>query len=214
MTLTIYRDIEQGSEAWFALRLGLPTASNFAAVLAKGEGKTRRKLLYRLCGERFTGEPAETFTNQHMERGKVMEAEARDMYELTRGADLDRVAFIRNGSVGCSPDSLIGDDGGLEIKTRLADLQLELLEADRVPPEHVAQLQGFLWVSERKWIDFMSYAPRLPPFVKRVYRNEDYIEKLAAEVAAFNVELDTLTAKMIARGAVLAERGDAQPKAA
>ena len=202
--LTIYRDVEQGTPEWEALRLGIPTASEFKSVLAKGEGKTRKTYMMKLLGERFTGAPADNYTNQHFDRGKELEDEARELYALTRDVDLDRVAFIRNGAVGCSPDSLIGDDGGLEIKTRLAHLQVELLELDRVPPESVAQVQGSIWVSKREWWDFVSYCPKLPLFVKRVYRDEEYIGKLAAEVAAFNAELDALTAKMVARGGSLA----------
>lgn len=201
--LTIYRDIEQGSAEWAALRLGIPTASEFKAILAKGEGKTRRTYMMKLLGERLTGDQADHYVNDHIARGHEMEDEAREIYALTRDVDLDRVAFVRNGNVGCSPDSLIGDDGGLEIKTRLAHLQADLLLMDRVPPESIAQVQGGLWVTERKWWDFVSYCPRLPLFVKRVVRDEPYIEKLRAEVEIFAEELDALTAKMQARGATL-----------
>ncbi len=207
--LTIYRDIEQGTDAWAALRLGIPTASEFKSILAKGEGKTRKTYMMKLLGERFTGLPADNYTNGHMDRGKELEDEARGLYALTRDAELERVAFIRNGPVGCSPDSLIGDNGGLEIKTRLPHLQIELLDMDRLPPANVAQVQGSLWVSGRAWWDYVSYAPRLPLFVKRVVRDEKYIADLSLEVDRFNVDLDALTTKMIARGATLAEKPDA-----
>jgi hypothetical protein len=201
-------DFEQGSPEWVAIRLGIPTASEFKAVLAKGEGRTRRTYMMKLLGERLTGEPADNYINDHMDRGKVMEAEARETYALIRDLEPVRVGFIRNGVAGCSPDSLIGDDGLLEIKTKLAHLQLDALEADRLPPEHIPQVQGQLWVAERKWLDFVSYWPRLPLFVKRIYRDEAYIEKLRGEVSVFNAELDSLTAKMIARGATLARKAD------
>lgn len=204
---------EQGTPEWFAIRGGIPTASNFAAVLAKGEGKTRKSYLYKLLAERFTGEPADNFQNDHMIRGREMEAEARDLYALTRDVDLERVGFIRNGGVGCSPDSLIGDDGMLEIKTKMGHLLLEVLEADRLPPEHIAQVQGQLWVAEREFCDFVAYWPRLPLFVKRVTRDEEYIAKLSLELDRFCTDLDALTAKMVARGATLAERADAREAA-
>lgn len=200
-------DFEQGSPEWNACRLGIPTASEFKAILAKGEGKTRRTYLMKLLGERFTGEPAENYTNAHMERGKAMEAEARELYAFMRDVDPTRVGFIRNGDVGCSPDSLVGDDGLLEIKTKLPHLQLEAIEANKLPTEHVAQVQGQLWVVERPWLDFVSYWPRLPLFVVRVTRDEAYIAKLAAEVEQFQVELDALTRRMLARGATLADLG-------
>lgn len=190
--IEVFDNIEQGTPEWLACRLGIPTASRFATVMAKGEGKTRREYMLKLLGERLTGEPAESYKNDHMERGQAMEAEARDTYEFMQDVECKRVGFIRNGDRGASPDSLVGTDGGCEIKTKLPHLQLDVLLRDRLPPEHVAQCQGFLWVAEREWIDFVSYWPKLPLFVKRVYRDEDYIKNLASEVSKFNAEMADL----------------------
>lgn len=193
--IDIYRG-EQGTDEWRQMRAGIPTASEFATVLAKGRGggesKTRRTYLLKLAGERLTGEPAESYSNGHMERGKAMEAEARDAYAFMRDADYEQVGFIRNGNAGCSPDGLIGDDGMVEIKTKLPHLQLEVLLANELPAEHVAQCQGALWIAEREWLDFVSYWPRLPLFTVRVQRDEAYIARLKIEVADFNSELDAI----------------------
>jgi hypothetical protein len=185
-------DCEQGDPGWFQARVGIVTASEFHSVLAKGEGKTRRKYMLRLIAERITGEPQETYTNAVMERGKLMEAEARDYYAFMTGVEPVRVGFLKRGRVGCSPDSLIGDNGLHEIKCKESHLHLEVLIADRLPPAHVAQCQGSLWVSNREWIDFQSYWPKLNPFIKRVYRDENYIKNLSSEVDAFIDEMDTL----------------------
>ena len=78
-----------------------------------------------------------SYSNDHMERGKEMEAEARDMYIFLSDLELARVGFLRSGSgSGRSSDSLIGKDGMLEIKTKLAHLQCELLHCDEFPAEH------------------------------------------------------------------------------
>lgn len=187
---------DQGTPEWHECRRGIPTASEFKSVLAKGEGKTRRAYMLRLIGERLTGECAETYTNGHMERGKEMEAEARNVYSFLHDVEPELVGFLRNGDKGASPDSLVGDVGLLEVKTKLPHLQVEVLLGDRLPPEHVAQVQGALWVAEREWLDFVSYWPKLPVFIKRVYRDEPYITKLAAEVAAFNDEMLGLLEKL------------------
>lgn len=184
-------DCLQGTPEWYAARRGIPTASEFATVMAKGEGKTRRKYMMTLIGERLTGEVSESYSNAHMERGKAMEAEARDLYAFRQDCELTTVGFIRNGEKGCSPDSLVDQNGMTEVKTKLPHLQIEVLLADRLPPEHVAQCQGALWVAEREWLDFVSYWPRLPLFVKRVYRDETYIARLAKEVDLFNAEMRT-----------------------
>lgn len=184
---------DQGSEEWFKARMGLPTASEFATVMASGrdggESKTRKTYMLKLAGEILTGEPMENYSNAHMERGKVMEDEARDLYCMLKDADPERVGFIVNGPKGCSPDSLLPNSGMLEVKTKLPHLLIEVLLADKFPAEHKAQCQGALWVAEREWIDIAVYWPGLPLFVKRANRDEVYIAKLAAEVAKFNDEL-------------------------
>lgn len=192
---------DQGSEEWHRARVAIPTASRFKDVLAKGEGKTRKRYMLDLAGERITGEPVESYSNIHMERGKIMEDEARDLYCFMTNAEPYRVGFVRHDDTGCSPDSLIGTDGALEIKTKLPALQIECILADKLPSEHVAQVQGTLWICEREWLDFVSYWPKLPLFVKRIYRDEDYIKNLAAEVKRFNEELNELVEKIQPRNA-------------
>jgi hypothetical protein len=184
---------DQGSPEWFAARAGIPTASEFHTVMAVGKqgGKslTRKAYLNKLAGEILTGEPMASYVNADMERGKLMEDEARDLYSFQAGIQPQRVGFIRSGDKGASPDSLIGDKGGLEIKSAAAHIQIERLLADELPSEHKAQVHGGMWVCEREWWDFTSYCPKLPLFVKRVYRDEDYIKTIALAVELFNVEL-------------------------
>lgn len=199
MDLQVF-DCPQGSTEWYAARAGIPTASEFATVMARGRGgaesKTRRKYMLQLIGERLTGQPMESYTNAHMERGKAMEDEARDLYAMVREVEPQRVGFMRRGDAGASPDSLVGADGLVEIKTKLPHLQIEVLLANRLPPEHVAQVQGQLWISGRQWVDFVSYWPGLPLFVTRVHRDETYIATIAAEVAEFIAEMAAVTAQV------------------
>ena len=183
-------DCEQNSEEWLKARLGIPTASAFSDILAKGEGKTRRSYMNRLAAEIVTGTPIESYSNPYMERGHAQEDNARRAYELLTEARPERVGFVRNGRKGCSPDSLIGDDGILEIKTQRADLLIETLRLDRFPPSHVAQCQGALWVAERSWIDIAIYAPGMPLFVRRAERDDRYIAELSRAVDQFLAELD------------------------
>lgn len=194
-------DFEQGSAEWFAARAGIPTASEFATVMAKGKdggaSVTRRKYMLQLAGEIITGEVAqEGYSNAAMERGKAMEDEARDLYAFMKDQDPIRVGFVRNGQKGASPDSFIGLGGGLEIKTALPHIQIDRLLRDVLPPEHKAQVQGSMWVAERDWWDFASYWPRLPMFVVRVPRDDAYIADLAKAVDAFNEELASVVASV------------------
>lgn len=190
-------ECDQRSEAWYAARAGIPTASEFATVLAtKGKGKdgesvTRRRYIHKLAGERITGEPAESFESGPMVRGREMEPEAREFYAFTHDVEPLLIGFVTtdDGSAGCSPDSFIGEHGALEIKTASPHILLDHMFKGELPAEHKAQCQGVLWVAEREWIDLLVYWPKMKPFVKRAHRDEAYIADLAKAVAAFNEEV-------------------------
>lgn len=197
MTVQII-NCEQGQPEWHEARRGIPTASEYATVMAKGrDGKspsvTRRKYMLRLIGERMSGQ-VDTFgyKNADMERGHQMEPDARNLYAFTTGKAVEQVGFIRNGDTGCSPDGLIDKNGMLQIKSAKPELHLEALLAQQMPSEHKPQVQGELMVAEREWSDFMSYWPGLPPLIVRVYRDEPYITTIRAELSVFNAELLTL----------------------
>lgn len=189
-------ECEQGSDEWKSARLGIPTASKFATILAHGKdggtSKTRREYMLKLAGEILTSEPMDNYTNGHTERGKEMEADARNLYAFMHDCEPQLVGFIRNGDKGASPDSLIGTDGGLEIKTALPHIQVDRLLANKCPSEHRAQVHGSIWIAEREWWDFVCYWPKLPLFVVRAYRDEEYIAKLAPAIDQFNEELAEL----------------------
>lgn len=203
--IEIFKDIEQGTPQWFAIRAGLPTASRFGDVMAKGRGGaeslTRAKYLRQLAGEIITGMPTEEFSTPALERGKTMEEEAREHYAFVQNAEPELVGFVRNGPKGCSPDALIGDAGALEIKTKRADILIETLLRDEFPPEHKAQCQGVLWVAEREFIDICCYWPRMPVFIKRAARDNGYIANMAGEVDRFNDELAAIVDRLRTYGA-------------
>lgn len=163
-------DCEQNSPEWNAARTGIVTASELKTVLAKGEGKTRATYMRKLAGEIITGEPADRFTNKHMEHGHEVEPEARRLYEFMADAEVQQVGFIRSGRKGCSPDGLVGDAGMVEIKRKCPHILIAVIEAGRFPPEHKAQCQGQLWIAEREWVDFLAYYPGMPHFLIREHR--------------------------------------------
>lgn len=209
MPREIFTDVEQGTPEWHALRCGIPTASEFAKLLAKGKGGgssvTRREYLYRLAGEIVTGQPGAVWAgNAHTDRGHEQEPHARLAYEIERGVDVQRIGFIRNGRKGCSPDGAVEGDpegaGGVEIKSKLAHIAIAALLRDDPPPEHKPQVQGILWVAEWEWIDLTIYCPGLPLIVHRERRDEKYILDLVAAHAAFIAELDEIVSRVRAYG--------------
>lgn len=191
-------DCIQGSPEWHAAKLGVASASNFSKILAKGQGKTRKAYMLRLAAEILSSEPQETYSNAAMERGIEIEPQAREYYEGLNGVKVEQVGFCKlDDNIGCSPDGLVGTDGGIEIKCPNTTTHITYILADKLPSEYVAQVQGSLWVTDRKWWDFLSFGPRLkgrPFWSIRVYRDEAYINKLAIEVNQFIIELEELIA--------------------
>lgn len=198
-------DCEQGTPEWHIARMGIPTASEFKTLLSgtkdAKDKKTRATYMLKLAGEILTGDPMESYSNAHMERGKLMEDEARDYYSFMNDVEPQRVGFIRNGAKGCSPDSLIGSTGALEIKTALPHILGDYILRDAFPTEHKAQTQGVIWVAEREWIDLAIYWPKMPRFVKRAFRDETYIKEMATAVDQFNDELHATVERLRKYGA-------------
>lgn len=138
----------------------------------------------------------ETYSNDHMQRGKDMEDKAREMYSIVHDNEIERVGFIKRGRAGCSPDGLIGTKKMLEIKTTLPHLLIDIHLRGEFPPEHMAQCQGNLWVAEREEIDIAIYWPKMPLYVQTIRRDEKYIEGLARAVDEFNAELAYVVQQM------------------
>lgn len=190
-------DVDQNSDEWLRNRMGISTASAFDKVITRGRADqpsaTRHKYLLQLLGERLTGQPAENFSTADTERGHEYEPMAAAEYEFQRGVAIESVGFMRRGDMGCSPDRVIvGERGLVEIKSKKPTRQLAVLLADAMPDEHKPQVQGGLLVSGYEFCDFVSYWPGLPLFVKRIYRNEEYIDWLCGELDRFNDELDEM----------------------
>jgi hypothetical protein len=193
MTLTIYEDLEQGTPEWFEARCGIVTASTVGKLLTStgkvASNDTSRNLTQSLIAERITGRVEYTYPNRDMQRGTMLEPFARDLYSA-RYAPVKEVGFMRLDhpdawSLGYSPDGLVGDDGLLEIKSRSPRIQINTIMWDRVPGANMAQLQAGLLVSGREWIDYCSYCPGLPLYVKRVHPDMAWFTSIREAVDTF-----------------------------
>lgn len=188
MKRKVYRDIEQGTAEWKLLRLGKVTASEFQTT--KGDKKTRTNYLRTLVGERITGEISEKFKSPVFDRGHMHEEEARVLYSNIVDKEIEQIAFISLGDeIGYSPDSLVGNDGLWECKSREPHILLALHENGKIPAKDESQCYGGLWVSDREWIDYMAYWPGMVPFIKRIYRDTKKIVEIRSAVSQFLEEL-------------------------
>lgn len=176
-------DCEQGSPEWIHARRGVPSASNFAKLITPG-GKLSTQahgyayeLLADLADPNF-GE-YDDYVSAAMKNGNIIEPEARSYYAFARGADVEQVGFCMDdaGRFGASPDGLVGDDGGLEIKSPLHKTHIGYLIDGVVPPKYLPQVHGCMVVTGRNRWDFMSFAPGLPELLVTV-RQDAYTDKL------------------------------------
>lgn len=200
--------IIQGTDAWLQLRAGRATGSNFDACMAKGRGSdeatTRRNYRVRLALERLTGKVMESgFKSPAMAGGIEREPLARMAYEACTGHIVDEVPFIAHDYLmaGVSPDGLVGDDGMIEVKCPTPAVHWEYLQlADSPPREYKWQVFGQLWVSKRKWVDFVSYNPdfeeSLQLHIVRIHRDEELISSMNIGVTKFLHDVDVTVKEM------------------
>lgn len=211
-----YNDIIQGSEEWYAARRGLLTASEMKLILTPAKlqyasNDKERAHLYELLAQRITGYTEPSYISDDMLRGREDECYARMYYENHYGA-VQEMGFIINDkwgfTLGYSPDGLVGDDGAIECKSRKQKFQIETIIADEIPVEFMLQVQTGLLVSERSWIDFISYSGGLPMLTKRIYADAEvqaaivnaatiFEEKLQEKLAAYNTSLNAAGGRFI-----------------
>lgn len=200
-------DFPQGGPEWVACKTGKISASRFKELLAKGQGKTRQNYLYEVAAEILTGQKTVKKPTAAMEWGVLTEPAAREAYMIKERVQIRQVGFVEmtkadgeGCGVGCSPDGLIADDGMLETKCPNTATHIETILSNAMPSEHKPQVQGGLYVCQRKWCDFVSFDPRIQGpasyFKIRVYRDEDYISRLQTEVDRFIVELQGVLSKL------------------
>jgi putative phage-type endonuclease len=200
--IQIYANLKQGSDEWKAARRGHVTASNISDVMAKGktgESETRKKYRMKLLAERMTTESQDGYINAAMEWGTAQEPYARMAYEALNNVMVDTVGFWLHPSIkwlGVSPDGFVGADGLVEIKCPNTSTHLDWVLDNKVPTQHVKQIQCQLWVTERQWCDFVTYDPRLPTrnqlFVVRVDRDEKMIAIMQEETIKILDEVQTM----------------------
>lgn len=187
---------EQGTPEWLSHRAGIPTASEFKTLLMKGKGgaesETRKAMIYTKAYELYSGKASDSYTNADMQRGHEMEPDARNLYAFKHDAEPIIIGFVKNGRKGASPDAFLEDNGILEIKSHKPSILIPMIQANVFPSQHMPQCQGLLWVCEREWLDIACYWPGLPLFVKRITRDEPYINQLSGEVDRFNDEVDAM----------------------
>ena len=198
--------MEQGTEEWFAARLGKVTASRVSDVMSKtktGYGAGRESYMSQLIAEILTGKKTDGFSNAAMQWGTETEPFARMAYEAHKDILVDEVGFVPHPTIeraGASPDGLVEVDGLIEIKCPNTATHLDTMIAETVPKKYRDQMQFQMACTGRKWCDFVSFDNRLPEdlqiFVKRVDRDDAYILEMESEINKFLAEMQEKIEKL------------------
>ena len=194
MTLTIFDQLEQGSTEWLEARAGILTASTIgqlitAKTIKPAMNDRSRGLCQTLIAERITGHVEPVFPNRAMTRGTLLEPEARRIYAEQTGRDVDEVGFARldtdTYTLGSSPDGLVGETGGIEIKSPSAKVHVSTVLSGAIPDYNRAQVQAFLHVTGREWCDFISYLPGEPLCIIRDYPDQRWQKAIVSAAEQF-----------------------------
>lgn len=221
MTITYHPELIQGSDEWRAARCGLLTASEMKLILTPtlkaANNDKERAHLYELLAQRVTRYVEPAYISDDMLRGQADEVEARILYDKHYNPVIDG-GFVTNDNlgftIGYSPDALVGDDGLLECKSRRQKFQIETateyLTNNEIPPEYVLQCQTGLLVTERSWLDFVSYSGGLPMIVVRVHPDARIQEAIISAAITFEARLAAklvvYQSAIIAAGCIPTER--------
>jgi len=197
----IVHDCQQGSDQWKDFHIGTISASSVDKIVTPKTRKPStqvRGLVNRLVAELMTGECLiDDGTTQFMERGLKLEAQARADYAWDHDVDVQEVGFVTtdDGLCGGSPDGLIGDDGGLEIKVPGPIVHVGYMrDPQRLANDYHSQVQCYLWITERRWWDILSWnrPGGLPDVIYTVERDEQYIDALAEAVRIVAAEVESI----------------------
>lgn len=187
----IVHNVEQNSLDWLALRAGVVTASEVDAIVSDTfkirTGEMPKTYLAQKLAEKWLGGPLPGFMTLEMDLGKLLEEFAIPAYEWESGEKVTKVGFITtdDGSRGCSPDGLIGEGEGIEVKCPTAAVHMKYLLADSVPAQYLPQIYFSMYVTQRKRWKFCSYHRKMPMLVKTVEWDEQIDRTLDKAVADF-----------------------------
>lgn len=195
----------QGSDEWHAARLGKVTASRAYGIMRGKNGyrASRKDYIAELVCERLTGKPTEFFVSKEMQWGTDTEPLARATYEAVTGSMVQEAGFIEYDGMpglGASPDGLVGDIGGIEIKCPKTATHIDTLINATIKPEYTYQMQTCMACTNREWWDFVSYDPRMPDKhaikIIRVDRDELVIAAIIEEAGSVLAEVDQILRRL------------------
>ncbi len=193
----------QGTPEWLEARMGVPTASEMDKLVSPlgkvREGKGVESYVALKLAEKWRGYPLPSFSGGAAEQGSLRESDAIPWLEMHLQTDVRRVGFITtdDGNCGCSPDGLLPDGSGLEVKCPQANTHVGYILDGTIPDEYVAQVQTGIYVTGAKSWTFLSYSPGFPSLLLVVKPDPKIQDAIARAVADFSARLAEGWARLI-----------------
>ena len=205
----------QGTDEWRQARCGSVGASDAPRVVRRtktGYSADRESLMAEKVLERLTNTPVEIFKTQAMLQGTAREPEARLLYQMVRGVEVEEAGLVTHPFVKgshASPDGYVtGISGLIEIKSPLPAAHLNTLLTETISEPHIVQMQWQMACTGRSWCDFVSFNPDFPPamqlWIKRVNQDAKFIGELEREIMTFVKELEQKVERLSRRYAMAA----------
>ncbi len=205
--------VKQSSTEWLQARLGIVTASECDALVSPTfkirTGQGHETYLHKKVCERLLGFSSNNGSSFAMDNGSILEHEAIPWFSFEYNLDVQRVGLCLtdDGKAGASPDGLIGEDGGIEIKCPSPEVHLGYMIANKVPEIYLTQLHMSLWVTGRKFWYFVSYSRQFQPMVLRVERDEEACDIIDLAVTKFNERMDAVCTQLTQKQALRINSG-------
>lgn len=187
-----FHDVEQNTDEWYLLRAGKKTNSAISKAMAnygKAFGNPAKQYAIQIAVEQITGLPVpSSYSNEHMSRGHEDEPIARMLYEEEYFCTVGNGGFFESGDYGCSPDGTVGDDGLIEIKSHIPSVHYEVVRKQSFESTYKWQLIGNMKLTERAWIDYISYCGGFPEG-KQLYVYRLYAKDFAEEYKMMDIRM-------------------------
>lgn len=211
-------EVDQTSDKWHLLRLGVYTASKAECLISKKRGSKgtaygtdfiaatakdskRNTYMLELVSEIATARLPEDISAKPLQWGRDNEAAAREAYEAATFTTFTEIPFIykdQHMRAGISPDGLNDDNyGGLELKCPWSSkVFVDFLANEEIKPEYRHQCQFSMWATGRQYWDFANFDPRMVNTKKLHYVRIDRCREAMAVFdegfADFVIDMDAM----------------------
>jgi len=180
--------------------LGSIGGSSISSVVAKGQGRMRSNLLYRLAGEILSGVKYEGYKNADMERGQLQEQDARNVYAMEREIEVYQIGITKEGgNKHYSEDGFVGKNGLIEIKAQMPSVYIETIITEKIDTSYYRQINWGMSITQREYCDFIAYSPLVvdrPIWIKRFERDEKLIKEMHEGADKFIMDMAVVIKKV------------------